>query len=90
MKFAGSGKITRQGQVTLPADSRKEMRVMEGDTVEFYTSENLIIVKKKPTPAEIFGTLSNEIGERFRKKGIKKAEILSEIDRQRKEKHAKA
>ena len=47
MKAAGTYKITRQGQITLPAPIRQELNLKEGQVLDFFYSDDLILIKKK-------------------------------------------
>lgn len=47
MSEAGLIKVTRNGQVTLPASVRRQLRVEEGDYLEVRVTENSIILTPK-------------------------------------------
>lgn len=89
MEFAGVGKVTRQGQVTLPCDARRELGLQIGENVEFFSSGNLILIRKQPEAVEIFDALAKEVSERFEKRGIKRSEVAKAIRQYRAERHGK-
>lgn len=79
MKTAGTYKITRQGQITLPAEAREELHLQEGDSVEMYYSEHLVVIKKRRTPLEVLEELAEKTTKRFRERGITRADVAREI-----------
>jgi len=84
MDYAGSGIVTRQGQITIPKSIRKKIGINIGTSLEFYFNDELIIIKPKHEPKEIFLELAAKTRKRFKKKGIKKSDIEKEITRYRK------
>ncbi len=86
MKFAGTYKITRQGQITLPAEARENINLHEGDVVEMFYGDDLVLVKKKKTPLEIFEELSQRTTSRFRENKITPEVLRREIELVRKHK----
>ncbi len=80
MKPAGTYKITRQGQITLPAGARREIALSEGDVVEMYYTKDLIIIKKKKEPLRVFEELAATAGKRFKEKKITQADVTREIE----------
>ena len=47
MSEAGLIKVTRNGQVTLPASARRQLRVEEGDYMEVRVTEDSIVLTPK-------------------------------------------
>ena len=67
-------KVTRKGQVTIPQDIRKKLRVSEGDYLAITKSGNYIMMRRIEIPSwkEIFAE-----GRRLaRKRGITRADVL--------------
>ena len=67
METAALTKVTRHGQVTLPASVRRSLRLMEGDYVEVRLSgDDIILTPKKLIDASqaYFWTLSWQEAER--------------------------
>jgi len=46
----GLTKVTRRGQVTIPAEARERLGIKEDDYVAVYGSESLLVLKKMPLP----------------------------------------
>ena len=86
MKDLGTYKITRQGQITIPAEAREELDLKEGDTIEIYSGADLLLIKKKRTPIQVFHELAKKTTERFRDKGITREDVIKEIKDYRNEK----
>ena len=84
MDYAGSGIVTRQGQITIPKTIRKKIGIEIGSSLDFYFGEDLIIIKPKHEPKEIFKELAVKTRKRFKKKGIKKSDVEQEISKYRK------
>ena len=84
MKRAGSYKITRQGQITIPAEARKELDLQEGDLVDVYFSTDLIVIKKKKAPMQVFDELASKATQRFKEGGITRKTIEEEAEKARK------
>ena len=54
MKFLGSSKITRQNQISIPADVRERLEVAIGDQVIFVEdTDGRIIITKEITLPEL-------------------------------------
>lgn len=83
MKNAGSYKITRQGQITIPAEARKELNLGEGDTVDMYFTADLLILKKRKEPQRIFEDLAINTSKRFKKQKITPDIVTEEISAER-------
>ncbi|MBI2041294.1 MAG: AbrB/MazE/SpoVT family DNA-binding domain-containing protein [DPANN group archaeon] len=84
MKTAGTYKITRQGQITLPAEARDKLELKEGDIVEMYYDGNMVLIKKRKEPVKVFEELAAAAGGRFREKGITRTDVAKEIRAARK------
>ena len=84
MDYAGSGIVTRQGQITIPKSIRNKIGIEIGSALDFYFSDDLIIIKPKHEPKEIFKELANKTRKRFKEKGIKKSDVEKEIQSYRK------
>ena len=79
MEYAGSGVVTRQGQITVPKKIRKATGINKGTVLEFYFNNRMIIVKPKLSPPEVFEELSGRTRERFIKENITKKDVEEEI-----------
>ncbi|OLS15799.1 MAG: hypothetical protein RBG13Loki_0569 [Promethearchaeota archaeon CR_4] len=84
MKNLGSYKITRQGQITLPAEARKQLTLNEGDTVDIYSTDDLLVIKKRKTPVQVFEELAVKTTERFKQQKITRDTVAEEIENVRK------
>jgi len=83
MKNVGTYKITRQGQITVPAEVRKELDLEEGDMLDFFYADDVIVLKKKREPAEVFKELAEKATKRFKERGITRKEVGEEIKKYR-------
>ncbi len=88
MKAAGTYKITRQGQITLPASIREALELEEGQVLDFFYSDDTILIRKKREPIEVFRELAAEATKRFKERGITRKDIAMEIKAVRKARHA--
>ena len=79
MKSAGTYRITRQGQVTLPSQARESLELKEGDVVDMYYGGDMVIIKKKKEPIEVFEQLASKASARFSEKKLRKSEVEREI-----------
>ena len=53
-KFIGKAKLTRQGQLTLPQEARKDLKIAAESEVYWYEfNDVLILVKSIVNPADI-------------------------------------
>jgi len=84
MKTAGAYKITRQGQITLPAEAREKIGLKEGDMVEMFYGGGLVLMKKKKEPLQVFEELATTASKRFKEKRITPAVVAREIETARK------
>lgn len=46
-KFIGKVKITKQGQLTLPLEARKDLGISTGEEVYWYEIDDILIVTKE-------------------------------------------
>jgi bifunctional DNA-binding transcriptional regulator/antitoxin component of YhaV-PrlF toxin-antitoxin module len=66
-KFVGKAKLTKQGQLTLPQEARKDLKIDVKSEVYWYEFNNiLILVKDLVNPREIMDLILSK------KKGNKK------------------
>lgn len=75
MESAGTYKITRAGQITIPSAIREELEWGEGDNVDFYYGKSMVILRKTRTPLEVFEDLAKETQERFKREGITRDDV---------------
>ncbi len=83
MRYAGSGVVTRQGQITVPKVIRDSNGIDIGTIMEFYYNDDIIIVKQKRMPLDVFESLSAKTRERFERRGITEEDVESEIQSSR-------
>jgi len=76
------GKISSRGQISIPSDIRKEMRLEEGNKVLFLLSDDFLIVKKVNT--ESFAEITKPLKEAAIKAKIKESDVLGIVHRYRK------
>jgi|SRR3989344_2117113 len=79
MKNIGTYKITRQGQITMPAEAREELQLTEGDMVDIYSGAGVVVIKKKRSPSEFFEELASSIRDDFKKRGITRNDVEKAI-----------
>lgn len=85
MECAGTYKITRAGQVTIPVEIRQEMGLKEGTPLDFYYDGNIVLIRKKRTPVEVFDELAKATQKRFKERGIKRKDVFDAIKAARNE-----
>lgn len=60
-KFIGKAKLTRQGQVTLPNEARKDLDIrVDSDIYWYELGDNLIVVKELVNPRDLEVKLKNK------------------------------
>ncbi|MEK6982779.1 MAG: AbrB/MazE/SpoVT family DNA-binding domain-containing protein [Candidatus Micrarchaeota archaeon] len=79
MKFGGTGVVTRQGQITLPKNAREEGDFEVGTIIEFFYSDDIVLIKRRKEPKQVFEELAKRTRERFEKEGIKPKDVESAI-----------
>lgn len=89
MQTAGTYKITRQGQITIPKEARKLIGLAEGDLVDVFFTPELLVIKKRREPVDVFEDLAEIVTERFQKEGITREQVEEEISRARAERRRK-
>ncbi|MFQ6072079.1 MAG: AbrB/MazE/SpoVT family DNA-binding domain-containing protein [Methanosarcinales archaeon] len=87
MHSAGTYKMTKQGQIILPKVIIEEMKLKEGNILDFYYSDDIIVIKKKKEPIEVFKELAKTTRKRFLEKGISEDDVEKEIMAYRAEKN---
>jgi AbrB family looped-hinge helix DNA binding protein len=85
METAGTYKMTRAGQVTIPRAIREEMGLGEGSQLDFYFDAGMIIARKKKTSVEIFDSLARKTEERFERGGITRRDVKKAVETARNE-----
>ena len=88
MKAAGTYKITRQGQITLPASVRENLKLREGQVLDFYYSDDTILIKKKKEPIAVFRELATKTRQQFKEEKVTRGDVKKAIEAVRKAKHA--
>lgn len=83
MRYAGSGVVTRQGQITVPKIIRDSSGIDIGTILEFYYNDDMIIVKQKRIPLDVFESLSRKTRDRFKKAGVTEEDLEKEIQSSR-------
>ena len=85
MKTAGTYKITRRGQITIPNAIRKSLKLHEGDMLDLFYFEDIVLLKKKKEPVEVFRSLAEKVRKEFKRKGITREDVEAEIKAYRSE-----
>jgi len=76
----GIGSISSRGQIAIPAEIRRELKLKEGTRVLFFTQEDAVIMKKITT--ETFSEITKPFREA--KKKITETEVADLIHKLRK------
>ncbi len=59
-KFIGKVKLTKQGQITLPQEARRDLKIELGSELYWYElNDSLIIVKELMNQRELVGNILN-------------------------------
>jgi len=85
MYSAGTYKITRRGQITIPRPIRKSLKLHEGDMLDFFYLDDMVLLKKKKEPVEVFRSLAEKVRKEFKRKGITRDDVAAEIKAYRSE-----
>lgn len=60
-KFIGKSKLTKQGQLTLPQEGRRDLKIDSNSDVFWYEfNDNLILVKELVNPNELIDIVFNK------------------------------
>lgn len=79
MNFVGTGVVTRQGQVTLPKKARDALKLALGSVLEFFYNDDIVVIKRRAAPAEVFKQLAEETRKEFKARGITRKDVEAEI-----------
>ncbi len=79
MEYGGTSTVTRQGQVTVPKRIRDALDLGLGSILEFYYTDDLVVIKKRKPPEEVFENLASKTRAGFRRRRVKKSDIEKEI-----------
>ncbi|MBN2517689.1 MAG: AbrB/MazE/SpoVT family DNA-binding domain-containing protein [Candidatus Altiarchaeota archaeon] len=85
METAGTYKMTRAGQITIPREIREEMKLEKGSQLDFYYDSDMILIRKKRTPLEVYETLAKKTHERFKRQGITRKDVEEAVEAARNE-----
>lgn len=58
--------VTRHGQITIPAEIRRKHRISGGTRLEFIDAGDAIMIKKKPSTADLIGTGASDLRRIYR------------------------
>ena len=72
-------RITTKGQVTVPLELRKELKVKEGDYILFEKKGSRVEIKKM-VPPNNFEDFARPIRERFQREGITTDDVEAAIN----------
>jgi AbrB family looped-hinge helix DNA binding protein len=72
-------RITTKGQVTVPLELRKHLKVNEGDYILFEKKGSKIEIKKMLPPND-FEEFARPIRERFQKGGVKQEDVEEAVN----------
>ncbi|HLG24405.1 MAG TPA: AbrB/MazE/SpoVT family DNA-binding domain-containing protein [Candidatus Nanoarchaeia archaeon] len=57
-KFIGKAKLTTQGQITLPKEARKDLKIAQNSELYWYEIDNsLVLVKNLVSQSELTNTI---------------------------------
>ena len=74
------GRVSSRGQIAIPIDIRKEMRLDEGSRILFFLEEDTLMIKK--VSVETWESLTQPL--RVQKKKIEQEDVTNLIHRMRK------
>ena len=83
-KIIEMGTISSRGQISIPSDIRKEMKLKEGTRVLFLLSDDSLLVKK--VNAESFDEITRPLKDAAKKAGLKESDVPEIIERYRSKK----
>jgi len=78
------GTISSRGQISIPSDIRKELKLKEGNKVLFLLSDESLLVKK--VSVESFAEITKPLKEAIKKTGLKESDVPGIVHRFRKRK----
>jgi AbrB family looped-hinge helix DNA binding protein len=58
--------VTRRGQTTIPAEMRRKHRISEGTRLEFIDAGDAIVIRKKPSTADLIGSGASDLRRIYR------------------------
>ncbi|PKP57653.1 MAG: hypothetical protein CVT88_05910 [Candidatus Altiarchaeales archaeon HGW-Altiarchaeales-1] len=85
MYSAGTYKLTRSDQITIPDVIRKHLKLHDGDLLDFFYSNDTVLLKKKKEPVEVFRSLAEKSRKEFKQKKITREDVETEIKAYRSE-----
>ena len=73
--------LDKLGRITLPIELRKSLGFADRETLEIYTEDNKVILKKRSEPADVFTNSTKDLiefeGKMVSKESIKKLAKLA-------------
>lgn len=78
------GTISSRGQIAIPSDIRREMKMEEGQKVIFFAEDDTLLIKKINT--QTFREITKPLKEAAKKAGLKESDVSGIIQRFRKSK----
>jgi AbrB family looped-hinge helix DNA binding protein len=85
METAGTYRITRAGQMTVPNVVREKWALKEGTPMDVYYTDDIMVIRKKPTPLDLFDKVSAETERRFKERGTTRMDVADAIKAARNE-----
>ena len=76
------GTVSSRGQISIPSDIRRGMKLKEGNKVLFLLSDDSLMVKK--VNVESFAEITKPLKEAAKKSGLEESDVPGIIDRFRK------
>ena len=73
------GKVSSRGQIAIPTDIRKKMKLSEGQKVLFLFGDNTLLIKK--IVPETFSEITKPLREAAGKAGMKESDVVDIIRR---------
>ena len=78
------GTISSRGQIAIPSDIRRELKMEEGQKIIFFVENDNLLIKK--INAQTFREITKPLKEVAKKVGLKESDISGIIERFRKNK----
>ena len=76
------GTISSRGQIAIPSDIRKEMKMEEGQKIIFFAEDDTLLIKK--VTSQTFREITKPLKEAAKKVGLKESDVSGVIRRFRK------
>ena len=78
------GTISSRGQIAIPSDIRREMKMEEGQKIIFFAEDDTLLIKK--VTSQTFREITRTLKEAAKKAGLKESDVSNIIHKFRKSK----